>query len=170
MKNLERLCLVLNCTFEPINVASARRALTLVLKGAAIVQEPSAFTVKAGKDSFRVPSVIRLISFVRIPYHNRSMSRKGIVLRDRSTCQYCGKQFPAKELTMDHVIPKSRGGEPVWTNLVACCRKCNNKKGDRTPEEAGMTLIKRPMKLGIHAKHRLLAGDDDALWNKYLFV
>ena len=71
---------------------------------------------------------------------------------------------------MDHVVPRSRGGGSTWENLVACCFKCNNKKGDRTPQEAGMTLAKRPSRLSIHAKHRLMVGDSEGVWEKYLFV
>jgi len=90
------------------------------------------------------------------------------MLRDRNTCQYCHAALAPRSLTLDHVVPRSRCGASTWENLVACCFACNNRKGDRTPEEAGMPLIRKPMPVGLHAKHRLVAGEMDG-WEKYLF-
>jgi 5-methylcytosine-specific restriction endonuclease McrA len=103
-----------------------------------------------------------------VPRQNHSVSRKGILLRDGFTCQYCRTKLVPAELTLDHVLPRSRGGGSVWENLVASCYPCNNRKGDRTPQEAGMPLVRPPRQLGIHAKHRLLASDSQS-WEKYLF-
>ncbi len=166
--SLNRLVLVLNASYEPLNIVTARRALTLVLGGKAIVEERSAFTIRTSKINVPIPSVIRLMAYRRIPRQNRSMSRKGILLRDSCTCQYCRSKFAPKELTMDHVLPRSRGGESTWENLVACCFPCNNKKGNRTPQEAGFLLAKQPRQITIHAKHKLLAGDEST-WEQYLF-
>jgi 5-methylcytosine-specific restriction endonuclease McrA len=168
MSSLNRLCLVLNASYEPIHVVSARRALTLVFKGAAVVEEVSAFTIRTARINVPVPSVVRLMKYRRMPRLNRTVSRKGIMLRDRNTCQYCAALLPSNSLTLDHVIPRSRSGASTWENLVACCFRCNNRKGDRTPPEAGMSLARKPMPIGIHAKHRLLAGDVET-WEKYLF-
>src|ERR1017187_3416844 len=167
---LNRLVLVLNPTYEPINITSARRALTLMLKGAAMVEDVSPYKVHTHKIDIPIPSVIRLRTYRRMPRINRSVSRKGIILRDQSACQYCGCKLPAKDLTMDHVIPRSHGGGSTWENMVACCFRCNNEKADRTPQEAGMVLVKKPIRIGIHAKHRLMADDQAACWEKYLFV
>ena len=167
--SMNRLVLVLNASYEPIHICSARRALTLVLKGAAVVEERSAFTVRTAKLHIPIPSVVRLFKYRRIPRQNRSVSRKGIILRDGATCQYCRKKLPPKDLTLDHVVPRSRGGESTWENLVACCYPCNNRKGNRTPQEAGMVLAKLPRPIGIHARHRLMAGDEK-VWERYLFV
>lgn len=169
MSSLNRLCLVLNASYEPINITAARHALTLVFKGAAIVEEVSHHVVRTSKISIPVPNVIRLIRYRRVPRQNRSVSRKGILLRDGFTCQYCSGRLPAGELTLDHVTPRSRGGGSTWENLVACCFPCNNKKGNRTPQEAGMELSKQPRQVSIHAKHRLMAGDS-VVWDKYLFA
>jgi 5-methylcytosine-specific restriction endonuclease McrA len=169
MSHLNRLCLVINASYEAINVTSARRALTLIFKGAAIVEEVSAFTIRTSKINVPVPAVIRLIKYRRVPRQNRAVSRKGILLRDGNACQYCSVQLPAGRLTLDHVIPRSRGGQSTWENLVACCFECNNMKGDRTPQEAGMALAKLPRQVTVHAKHRLLAGDAKT-WDKYLFA
>jgi 5-methylcytosine-specific restriction endonuclease McrA len=167
--SLNRLCLVINASYEPVNIVPARRALTLMFKGAAVVEQVSVFTIRTARIEIPLPSVVRLIRYRRIPRQNRSVSRRGIVLRDGSKCQYCGLQQAAGSLTMDHVIPKSRGGLSTWENLVASCFSCNNLKGDRTPREAGMTLARQPRQLSIHAKHRLLAGDMQE-WDRYLFL
>jgi len=166
--SLNRLCLVLNASYEPIHVASARRALTLVFKGAAVVEEVSAFTVRTARIDVPVPSVIRLMKYRRMPRQSRAVSRRGVILRDRNMCQYCTVVLPPRSLTLDHVIPRSRSGPSTWENLVTCCFPCNNRKGDRTPQEAGMSLVRKPMPVSLHARHRLLAGDIEA-WEKYLF-
>ena len=166
--SLNRLTLVLNASYEAVNICSARRALTLVFKGAAVVERVSAFTVHTSKIDIPIPSVVRLLKYRRIPRQNRSVSRKGILLRDRGACQYCGQALPPRSLTLDHVIPRSRGGASAWENLVASCFPCNNRKGDRTPQECGMALLKQPRQISIHAKHRLLAGDEKT-WDEFLF-
>jgi 5-methylcytosine-specific restriction endonuclease McrA len=165
---LNRLTLVINASYEAINICSARRAITLVMKGAAVVQEVSAHTIRTSKINVPVPSVIRLLKYRRVPRQNRSVSRKGLMLRDHNSCQYCARPFLGKELTLDHVVPRSRGGDSTWENLVACCFPCNNRKGNRTPVEAGMVLVKQPRQVSIHAKHRLMQGDE-LVWEKYLF-
>ena len=167
--SLNRLCLVINASYEAINVTSARRALTLVFKGAAVVEEISGYTIRTSKISIPVPSVVRLMKYRRMPRQNRSVSRKGILLRDGNCCQYCGARLPAGSLTLDHVVPRSRRGLSTWENLVTCCFTCNNRKGDRTPPEAGMVLARQPRQISIHARHKLLAGDAHT-WYKYLFA
>jgi 5-methylcytosine-specific restriction endonuclease McrA len=168
MDPLQRAVLVLNASYEPINICAARRAMVLVCKGAAMVQEVSPHWVRAGKTKFPLPSVIRLLSYRAVPRINRSVSRRSIMVRDSHTCQYCRSVLPAARLTLDHVIPRSRGGRSTWENLVACCYPCNNRKGDRLPAEAQMTLLRPPRPFGLHARHRLLgAGHQE--WTQYLF-
>lgn len=163
--------LVLNATFEPINVTAVRRALVLMLKGVAQAEETSPATVHSTSKKIQVPSVIRLLSYRHIPQQSRALSRKNILLRDRNTCQFCGAALPASELTLDHVLPRSRGGRSSWENLVACCYECNNRKGDRTPEEAGLKLQRRPRPFTLHTSRQLmrLIGHRDEKWRKYLF-
>ena len=167
--SLHRLTLVLNASYEPINIVSARRAITLVMKGKAYVEEASSQFIRTARMSIQAPSVVRLLVYRRMPRQNRAASRKSIMLRDRYTCQYCQRLFDGKKLTLDHVIPRSRGGGSAWENLVACCHPCNNRKADRTPAEAGMPLSRKPAQIGIHAKHRLMAGTAEPAWDKYLF-
>ena len=163
--------LVLNATFEPINVTAVRRALVLMLKGVAQAEEHNHKEVHSSSRTMPVPSVIRLISYRHIPQQTRALSRKNILLRDRNTCQFCSRHFPASELTLDHVVPRSRGGSSTWENLVACCYACNNGKGDRTPEEAGLKLARRPRPFTLHTSRQLmrLIGRHDEKWRKYLF-
>ena len=168
--SIQRLVLVLNASYEAINIVPARRAMTLIMKGAALVEKPSVYSIRTARMTIVLPSVIRLVNYRRVPRQTRSVSRKAIMLRDRNTCQYCGRGYVPKELTLDHVIPSSRGGSTAWENLVASCKPCNNRKGDRTPVEAGMTLLSKPRQIGIHAKHRLMAGTEDCAWDQYLFV
>lgn len=163
--------LVLNASYEPINVCAARRALVLVLKGVAAAEEHANGDVHSAHQTLRLPSVIRLLEYRRIPHQPRSLSRKNILMRDRYACQYCHRTLPSSDLTLDHVIPRSRAGESTWENLVACCHPCNNRKGNRTPEEAGMKLVRSPRPFSIHtSRHlmRLLARSEDQ-WRKYLF-
>src|SRR6202047_4178998 len=134
--------LVLNATYEPINVTAVRRAMVLMLKGVAQAEELHNSEVHSAANAHRVPSVIRLLAYRHIPQQSRALSRKNILLRDRNTCQFCVRVFPSSELTLDHVVPRSRGGRAHWENLVACCYRCNKSQGDRTPEEAGLKLAR----------------------------
>lgn len=163
--------LVLNASYEPIHVCVVRRALVLVLKGVASAEELSSWQVHSAARAIAVPSVIRLLEYRRIPRQTRSLSRKNILLRDRHTCQYCDQLFSPIELTLDHVIPRSRGGKSSWENLVTCCRRCNNCKGDRLPEEANMILQRRPRPFSLHTSRSLMRqlGSYQETWRKYLF-
>jgi 5-methylcytosine-specific restriction endonuclease McrA len=154
-----------------LNATAVRRALVLMLKGVAQAEETNHGEVHSTSKSVVVPSVIRLLTYRHIPQQSRALSRKNILLRDRNTCQFCGKLFPASELTLDHVMPRSRGGRSTWENLVACCYTCNNRKGDRTPEEAGIHLQRRPRPFTLHTSRQLmrLMGHRDEKWRKYLF-
>jgi 5-methylcytosine-specific restriction endonuclease McrA len=170
-ERLQQPVLVLNASYEPINICGARRALVLVLKGVASAEEESAHAVHSTRSSLRLPSVIRLLEYRRIPHQTRALSRKNILMRDRYTCQYCHRVMNSGELTLDHVIPRSRAGESAWENLVACCHRCNNKKGSRTPEEAGMKLLRQPKPFSLHTSRHLMRmlGKGEAQWRKYLF-
>ena len=163
--------LVLNASYEPINICAARRALVLVLKGVAITEEENGHYLHSARLAIRLPSVIRLLEYRRIPHQTRALSRKNILLRDRNTCQYCGVVLSSAELTLDHVVPRWRRGETTWENLVACCHPCNNRKGNRTPEEANMPLVRTPKPFSLHTSRHLmrLLGKSDDQWRKYLF-
>src|SRR5258707_1917796 len=127
--------LVLNASYEPINICGARRALVLVLKGVARTEEEQGAVLHAARMRIAMPSVIRLLEYRRIPHQTRALSRKNILLRDRNSCQYCSVVLTAGELTLDHVVPRSRGGLSTWENLVACCHNCNRRKGKQMLHE-----------------------------------
>ena len=174
MLNGDRLhtpVLVLNASYEPIHVCAARRAIVLILKGIASAEEVTHVRVHSAFDSFRLPSVIRLLEYRRIPHQTRALSRKNILMRDRYTCQYCLRTLSSSDLTLDHVTPRSRAGETAWENLVTCCHPCNNRKGGRTPEEAGMPLARLPRPFSLHTSRHLMRvlARSDAQWRKYLF-
>ncbi len=163
--------LVLNASFEPINVCSVRRAVVLILKGVARLEEKGDWHVHSTSYTMHAPSVIRLIEYIHIPFERKSLSRKNILLRDHNRCQYCGKGFPPSELTLDHVFPRARGGSSTWDNLVTSCRRCNNVKGNRTPEEAAMKLLKKPQSFSLHVNRQIMRylGSTDENWRKYLY-
>lgn len=127
--------------------------------------------VRSQHHSLRVPAVVRLIRFVGFRKRDIKFSRQNLYARDKYRCQYCGDKLPPKELTCDHVIPRSRGGKTMWTNIVTCCRPCNRKKGGRMPEEGGFKLLKKPTKpswlLGFHARFHI--HKPPPAWRKYLF-
>ena len=168
---LQMPVLVLNASYEPINICGARRALVLVLKGVAKTEEEHGLMLHAQRNRMAMPSVIRLLEYRRIPHQTRALSRKNILLRDRNTCQYCGVILQANELTLDHVLPRSRGGLSTWENLVACCHECNRKKGNALPHECGMRPVKEPRPFSLHTSRHLMRmmGRSDAKWRKYLF-
>ena len=163
--------LVLNASYEPINVCTERRAVVMIFKGIARMEEHNGHMLHSAQITMHAPSVIRLTEYIHIPFKSRSLSRKNILLRDHSTCQYCGRQFSPSELTLDHVLPRSRGGDSTWDNLVGCCKRCNHLKGNRTPEEARMYLIRRPRAFSLHVNRQIMRyiGRADMTWRKYLF-
>ncbi len=133
--------LVLNASFEPLSVVSARRAVVLVLSEKAEIVHDSGLEVHSERLTVAVPSVIRLRAFVRVPYRRHAaLSRRGVFLRDGGQCQYCGRRAES----IDHVVPRSRGGPHTWENVVAACGRCNTTKRDRLLEETGMRLRCRP--------------------------
>ena len=133
--------LVLNASYEPLSVVSERRALILVLAGKATAVVSRDETWHSESESYEIPSVVRLNRYVKVPYRRAvPVTRRAVFGRDGHRCQYCGG--PAESL--DHVTPRSRGGGHTWENVVACCRPCNVKKGDRTPDESGFRLRTQP--------------------------
>ena len=130
--------LVLNASYEPINVCTVRRATVLVLKQRAEVLEQAAWPLHAESLTLPRPMVIRLVTYVRVPRdaHSRKITRRAIFARDGWACQYCGSERGT--LTIDHVIPRSKGGTSSWDNIVTCCAPCNRRKGDRLPRQANM--------------------------------
>jgi 5-methylcytosine-specific restriction endonuclease McrA len=155
--------LVLNRFFQAVQVTSVKRAFSLFYKGyvKAVDEDfltynfndwrdlpPNGDSIRTPSFELRIPRVIQLVYYERPPRFRVRFSRKNIFMRDEYRCQYCGQHFDPKELTLDHIIPTSRGGKNSWENVVCCCVECNKRKGNRTPEERGMRLFrkaKRPL-------------------------
>ncbi len=162
--------LVLNQTYEPLHVCNAQRAVIMVLAGKAEKVEVDGRRIRAATFSLRLPTVIRLLRYVRFSTRGQiAFSKRNVFRRDNYTCQYCGSR--TKALTIDHILPRSRGGDTTWENVVAACRPCNTIKGDRTLHEAGFSLLRKPRKphflfhrfLGPSARHY-----SPETWSKYL--
>ncbi len=160
--------LVLNYDYQPIHITSWRRAFILVhLRKAEIIESHPAQHLVTARMVYPWPRIIRLMRYVPVPYRNVPLTRENVFRRDGYRCAYCGSPH---HLTMDHVIPRSQGGEDIWENLVTACESCNRRKGNRTPEQAGLRLLQKPRR-----PHYLLfwlrsAGDMDPTWRPYLML
>jgi 5-methylcytosine-specific restriction endonuclease McrA len=162
--------LVLNATYEPLSVVSVRRAVVLLLKEKAEIVEAAEAELRSEHLSIPRPLVIRLVYYVRIPYRvSIPLTRRTVLARDHYTCQYCGTQPPRKELTVDHILPRSRGGHTTWENVVAACQSCNGRKGSRTPEEAKMQLRSNPAQPRYVALAMIESPSARQAWRKYIF-
>ncbi len=161
--------LVLNQNYEPLNVCNIRRALVLVIGGKAEVLEAKAIGMASATAIFPAPSVIRLVYLIRRPRPRVKLTRREIFIRDNFTCQYCGRH--GHDLTVDHVVPRSRGGLHVWDNVVAACKPCNHRKGGKSVAEARMPLRNEPdepragMYYTIERRLDMTVQDD---WQKFL--
>ena len=164
--------LLLNATYEPIKVIPWQKALTLMLMGKAELLEVHETVVRSATDQFYLPSVLRLVRRVRVPKKPVQFSRTNIYRRDDYQCQYCGDHFAPAALTFDHVMPRSRGGETSWLNIVTACQECNRAKGDRTPHEAHMPLLKAPKEPNWlpFAEGRYAGQEARPEWRPYLWL
>jgi len=160
--------LVLNASYEPVNITRARRAVVMLVKGVAVLEEAHDRYVHVG---LHLPCVIRLRQYRRLPTRIQTLSRKNILIRDGYMCQYCGAKLLSGQLELEHVVPRARGGLSTWENLVAACRPCNAKKADRTPGEAGMKLLRQPRRVTILTSRALMrqTGIGEEKWRKYLY-
>ncbi len=160
--------LILNASYEPLHVCSVKRAITLLMQDVAERVQDGDRVLRSPSSVVAVPSVIRLRRYVRRPHRQRvAFNRKNVFRRDDHTCQYCGVR--SHDLTLDHVHPRSRGGPTSWENVVACCRRCNATKRDRTPQEAAMALRRRPAAPAfLFSSAYGVLPDADPAWEAYL--
>ncbi len=166
--------LLLNATYEPLQIVSWKRAVKMHFQEKVEILEHHNREIRSVRMSMKVPSVIRLVSYAQIRRRHVAIrfSRQNLFARDKFRCQYCGSRLPSSDLTYDHVLPVARGGRKTWENIVTSCMRCNREKGNRTPEEAGMRILKRPSApLGFPAKiqllfHRIQAPEN---WQAYIF-
>jgi 5-methylcytosine-specific restriction endonuclease McrA len=185
MTTLNRPTLVLNRNWQPVGVASVARSLTLAVAERARIVDPADFQqytwadwaklvprddevfIQSVQFRIRVPEVITLTEYDRVPTNSVTFSRRNIYKRDRYTCQYCHKQLASESLTIDHVLPRSRGGTSTWENCVLACLECNKRKADRTPAEADMPLSREPVRprwRPLYARHHVRIES----WSKFL--
>lgn len=162
--------IVLNAGYEFMGLISWQRAMILLFNEKVEVVKESDRVVRTVSRTFRIPAIIRLIKFIRQMYRREvPFSRRNILTRDGHVCQYCGREFGSTDLTIDHIIPKVQGGANDWTNVVACCRCCNIRKGGRTPRQAGMQLVRKPFKptimefINLYLKRRFGVGLSEML-------
>jgi 5-methylcytosine-specific restriction endonuclease McrA len=166
---LSRNVLVLNQNYEPLSVCTVKRAVILIYLGKAeIIEKYDGNKIRSVSWSLPVPSVVRLGFYIRVPQKRILLTRKNIIKRDGHTCQYCGENHA--QMTVDHVIPKIYGGQDSWENLVCACIRCNNIKGNRTPEQAGMRLLKKPKRPNHITFIQQFVGISDHRWKQYLFL
>jgi 5-methylcytosine-specific restriction endonuclease McrA len=165
--------LLLNATYEPLKVVHWQKAVTLLCQGKVEVVEVYDREIRAVRFSFKLPSVIRLLRYIKIKrrFDYVPFSRANIYARDNHCCQYCGSQLPTSELTFDHVVPVAQGGRKDWENIVTCCINCNRRKGGRTPEESRMHLVRWPRRPESAPAIRITIGLRNApeSWRDYLY-
>ena len=152
-----------------MSICNTKRAVVLLFLGKAeLIASKDSQTINSITRRIPFPTIIKLLVYIRVPYKKIVLSRKNILRRDGYKCQYCNKSETA--LTIDHIVPKSKGGDDSWENLVTACISCNNKKGDRSPEDANMTLRKKPTKPSHITFMKHFVGKRDDEWKPYLFM
>ncbi len=161
--------LVLNFTYEAMNITSFQRAVKLLFAGKAEIVHNRDRFISSTQFQMRLPSIIRMLYYVRRPMQRVSLTKKNVLIRDDYTCQYCGVRGE-KLMTVDHVVPRSRGGPSTWENLVCACMRCNNRKNNRAAADCNMTLMRKPRQPKyipwIQVKRNTLPGE----WHKFLFL
>ncbi len=165
---MQSAVLVLNQDYQPLSVCSVQRSVKLLfLEKAEMLHDDPDRVIRSVNDEFAYPSVIRLRHYIHLPYQRIVLTRRNLMKRDRYTCQYCSKKT---DLTIDHVLPRSRGGKDSWENLVTACNKCNVQKGNRTPDEAKMPLRVKPYRpIHITFFQNIMGGVQDH-WKPYLYM
>lgn len=168
MSMLSGHVLVLNQDYRALSVCSVERAVVLlILRKAELVHAEPERHVRSARNAHPWPSIVRLKVYAHVPYKKIMLTRRNVLRRDRNRCQYCGA---TDRLTLDHVLPRSRGGRDTWENLVTACMPCNNRKGNRTPEEANMPLPRPPFRPSHVMFIRNIIGQLDDTWKPYLFL
>ncbi len=166
---VNRNVLMLNQNYEPLTICSARRAFILVYQGKAeMIETADGLKLHSVNRAYSLPSVVRLWQYKKVPFKRIMLTRKNILVRDGHRCQYCGST--KGPMTVDHVVPRTMKGSDSWDNLVTACTHCNNKKGDRTPEHAGLTLIRKPTRPTYITFIQRFIGQADQRWRRYLFM
>ncbi len=165
---LNQSVLLLNQNYEPLTICNAKKAIILIYLGKAEAIENDSQWIRSINSQLRLPVVIRLIRYVRAPKKRIILNRKNLLIRDNYTCQYCSRRV--QPLTVDHVIPKQFGGKDTWENLVIACLPCNNRKANRTPDQAGMRLVNKPKRPNHFFYFQHFIGVKHDRWKPYIFM
>ena len=166
--------LVLDASYQPISRVSWQQAFRMVFSGRAVVVETYAdWVVRSAREVFLVPSIVRFVRVVRNFFRRGiKFNRRNVYLRDKGRCQYCGRRVPSNDFEFEHVIPKCQGGRTRWENIVVACTPCNQRKGNRTPEQAGMRLLSKPVRPrslpGVGAASLAWGEGMPVTWKDYL--
>ena len=159
--------LLLNADATPLKIISWESAIILMLKDVAFVIKESEIVARSQFLTISVPSILMVKKYKNIKEKQFPATRELVLLRDSNTCQYCGGKFESAKLQLEHIVPKSRGGSKSMDNIVAACKKCNDKKVNKTPEEAGMTLLKRPKKVSYSESLKIVIARKYPDWSDY---
>lgn len=165
---LNSAVLLLNSTYEPLNIINVKRALRLLFTDKANVIETDGSMVRSSRKNTKMPLVVRLSYYVKRPHQHVRFTKQAVFVRDQFTCQYCGIQ--SRDLTLDHVVPKTRNGETTWGNVVAACKSCNSAKSDKSLKDAGLKLKHQPKEPKFLPYLKAVNRERHQEWNKYLFT
>lgn len=165
---LNRSVLLLNQNYEPLSICGLKKAVVLIYLGKAEAIENDVLWLHSVSTKMPVPNVVRLIRYARAPKRKILLNRRNLLIRDKHVCQYCGRRV--HPLTIDHVVPKQFGGKDTWENLVIACLPCNNRKANRTPEQAEMKLLNRPKRPNPFFFFQHFLGSKHKSWRPYLFM
>lgn len=169
MSIMSQNVLVLNQNYEPLSICSARRAFLLLFLGKAeMIETSNGVKIRSVSSRYPLPSVVRLERYIKAPRKTVVLTRKNVLIRDNYTCCYCGTR--KGPMTVDHVVPRNKGGADTWDNLVCACDRCNNRKGDRTPAASGMKLLRKPTRPTHITYIQRFIGRVDDRWKPYLFM
>lgn len=161
--------LLLNASYEPMKIISWQRAITMFFSGKVEVVEEYDHDIRSVSMIIKAPAVVRLLRYVTIRRRCPPLNRRNVFARDGGVCQYCNKALRYEQATLDHVIPRSKKGTTTWDNIVCCCGRCNRKKGNKTPAEAGMPLLAQPIEPGWLPVIRMkLNGEIPGIWQSFI--
>lgn len=167
---LNNKVLLLNASYEPLMLVSGKKAIILLLCNKVDSLDDYPIKIRSTYLSLKLPSIIRLKEYINYRFSEIVLSRKNILRRDNYTCQYCGKKLSPNKLTIDHIIPKYKGGGNSWKNLVAACKSCNSKKGNFSLKKIDMKLIKKPIKPNFIFHFQKEINKHQNSWKQYLFL
>ena len=164
---MSKKTLLLNASYEILSFVTERKVFKFLIKDKVEVLSTWEDIIIFGNDTIKYPSIVRLKKYIKLNFFNSNFSRKALIKRDNSVCQYCKLKLTTSQVTIDHVLPRAQGGITTFINCVVSCQICNNKKADRTPEQAGMVLVKKPIHPSFsYTNYEAYAAEQQDFWHK----